>query len=125
MSGSIHDDPSTGTTEADDIQDHPGPEMEYDQTRRRRSLGRPTGSHYRGGDKPQPKRWRCLVTGCNPTLNESTAQAHKDETGHRVAKWPVRSKEGKRRARERNRNGYYDQYNVGALAHPRRLGGGG
>lgn len=59
------------------------------------------------------ERWRCLVKGCNPALDTSTAQHHKSATGHRVAKWPVRSKEGERRARERNRNGYYDKYNVG------------
>lgn len=64
-------------------------------------------------EKPQPNRWRCLATGCNPKLNEATAQDHREDTGHRVAKWPVRSKEGKRRARERNKNGYYDRYNVG------------
>jgi hypothetical protein len=59
-------------------------------------------------------RWRCLTAGCNPVLDEQKAQAHKDESGHRVAKWPVRSAEGKRRAKARNRNGYYDKYNVGA-----------
>lgn len=43
------------------------------------------------------ERWRCLVSGCNPVLNVDTAQAHKASTGHRVAKWPVRSAEGERR----------------------------
>lgn len=70
-------------------------------------------SNYQGGDRPQPKRWRCLATGCNPVLDEDTATAHKAGTGHRVAKWPVRSAEGKRRSRERNTSGYYDRYNVG------------
>lgn len=60
------------------------------------------------------KRWRCLAAGCNPKLNEATAVAHKESTGHRVAKWPVRSAAGKAKARERNRSGYYDKYNVGA-----------
>lgn len=59
-------------------------------------------------------RWRCLTTGCNPRLTEATAQDHKAETGHRVARWPVRSAEGQRRARRRNKTGYYDKYNVGA-----------
>lgn len=71
-------------------------------------------SHESGGDRPQPKRWRCLSTGCNPVLNEATAAAHNKKTGHRVAKWPVRSAAGKRKAQQRNQNGYYDRYNVGA-----------
>lgn len=58
---------------------------------------------------------RCLSIGCNPILkNRPIAEQHAAQTGHRVAKWPVRSAEGKRRARHRNRTGYYDQYNVGA-----------
>jgi hypothetical protein len=63
---------------------------------------------------PQDKRWRCMVTGCNPILDEETAQQHRLGTGHRVAKWPVRSAEGKRRARKRNRTGYYRPYNEAA-----------
>lgn len=60
-------------------------------------------------------RQRCLTVGCNPVLADlDAAKAHRDETGHRTAAWPVRSKEGKRRARQRNKNGYYDKYNVGA-----------
>lgn len=59
-------------------------------------------------------RHRCLITGCNPYLvDQQTAQEHKEATGHRVAKWPVRSAAGKRKARARNRNGYYDKYNTG------------
>ena len=69
-------------------------------------------------------RWRCLITGCNPILNATTAQEHKTETGHRVAKWPVRSAEGKRRAKARNRSGYYDKYNVGHKAPEERFGHG-
>lgn len=69
-------------------------------------------------------RWRCLTVGCNPVLNESTAAEHREQTGHRVAKWPVRSAEGKRRARVRNKTGYYDKYNVGdkdpSVRFPRR-----
>lgn len=71
-------------------------------------------------------RWRCLLTGCNPPLTEDTAQEHREATGHRVAKWPVRSAEGKRRAKVRNRTGYYDKYNVGAKSFAARgLGGFG
>lgn len=58
-------------------------------------------------------RWRCLITGCNPLLNATSAQAHKEKTGHRVAAWPVRSAEGQRRAQVRNQTGYYRKYNVG------------
>lgn len=66
-------------------------------------------------------RHRCLIKGCNPYLaDRAAADAHKAETGHRVAKWPVRSTEGKRRARARNQSGYYDKYNVGAKAHSAR-----
>lgn len=59
-------------------------------------------------------RWRCLTTGCNPVLNAATAQTHTTSTEHRTARWPVRSSEGKRRARVRNSTGYYDKYNVGS-----------
>ena len=65
-------------------------------------------------ERNQHKRWRCLATGCNPKLQEASAVKHREETGHRVAKWPIRSPEGKAKARERNRTGYYDRYNVGA-----------
>lgn len=82
---------------------------------------RRAGSHYRGGDKLQAERWRCLKTGCNPVLNGVTAAQHKAEMGHRVAAWPVRSAEGKKRARERNCTGYYDQYNVGYKSAEWRL----
>lgn len=73
-------------------------------------------------ERAQPNRWRCLTTGCNPKLNQASAAEHATDTGHRVAKWPVRSAEGKRRARQRNRSGYYDQYNVGAKAPEARFG---
>jgi len=82
---------------------------------------RPRGGGYRGGDRPQGERWRCLVAGCNPRLNEEGAARHKAEMGHRVARWPVRSAEGKRRARERNETGYYDKYNVGEKSAFSRL----
>lgn len=66
------------------------------------------------GERNQRNRWRCTVVGCNPVLiGEVKAEAHRDDTGHRIAKWPIRSPEGKAKARERNRSGYYDQYNVG------------
>lgn len=47
-------------------------------------------------------RWRCLAVGCNPKLKESSAGQHKEATGHRVAKWPVRSAAGRQKQRERN-----------------------
>ena len=66
------------------------------------------------GERNQHNRWRCTVVGCNPKLiGQAAADAHA-ATGHRVAKWPIRSPQGKAKARERNRSGYYDQYNVGA-----------
>lgn len=71
-------------------------------------------------EREQPKRWRCLSVGCNPVLNEFTADIHNIETDHRVAKWPVRSAKGKAKARARNRSGYYDKYNVGAKSYEAR-----
>lgn len=68
-------------------------------------------------------RWRCLTVGCNPKLyGQPAAHEHRDVTGHRVAKWPVRSEEGKRRARIRNKTGYYDKYNTGHKDPRIRLG---
>lgn len=65
-------------------------------------------------ERNQHNRWRCTVVGCNPKLiGQERADRHVAETGHRVAKWPIRSPEGKAKARQRNRSGYYDQYNVG------------
>jgi len=65
-------------------------------------------------ERKQPNRQRCLAVGCNPKLkNAEAARAHKDETGHRTAAWPVRSAAGQAQARQRNRSGYYDKYNVG------------
>jgi len=75
-------------------------------------------------ERPQPLRWRCLTAGCNPVLDEHSAKVHTFDTGHRTAKWPVRSKAGQRKAQQRNRSGYYDQYNVGAKAPELRFGGG-
>lgn len=67
--------------------------------------------------KAHTQRYRCTVVGCNPELRgERAASEHADTLGHRIAKWPVRSEEGKRRARARNRSGYYDRYNVGLKA---------
>ena len=48
-------------------------------------------------------KWRCLEVGCNPILRFHNAQQHKEQTGHRVAKAPVRSAAGKAKQRERNR----------------------
>jgi len=65
-------------------------------------------------ERNQHNRWRCTVVGCNPKLlGQTRADRHVSETGHRIAKWPIRSPEGKAKARERNRTGYYDKYNVG------------
>ena len=57
------------------------------------------------GERAQKNRWRCLTVGCNPVLHGRAGEQH-------AAKWPVRSAKGKAKARERNRTGYYDQYNV-------------
>lgn len=70
------------------------------------------------------ERWRCLAVGCNPVLNAETAAAHRNDTGHRVALWPVRSAEGRRRAKVRNRTGYYDKYNVGEKSYSSRVESG-
>lgn len=59
-------------------------------------------------------RWRCLIVGCNPALDGPSAGTHKAQTGHRVAKWPVRSPAGIKKAKARSRHGYYDKYNIGA-----------
>lgn len=57
------------------------------------------------------KRYRCLTVGCNPQLfSEKTAQDHALAKGHKIAKWPVRSAAAQAKAKERNRNGYYDKY---------------
>lgn len=65
-------------------------------------------------ERNQRNRWRCTVVGCNPVmLNLEMMEMHQAETGHRTAKWPIRSPEGKAKARVRNRTGYYDKYNVG------------
>lgn len=74
-------------------------------------------------ERKQSNRWRCLTTGCNPKLyGDAAAAAHREAEGHRVAKWPVRSAEGQRRARQRNRSGYYDKYNIGAKSRAARFG---
>lgn len=66
-------------------------------------------------------RYRCLTTGCNPVLyGEEQAHEHKESTGHRTAKCPVRSAAGRRKERERQKNGYYDKYNVGAKSYGAR-----
>lgn len=65
-------------------------------------------------ERDQHDRWRCTVTGCNPIMkSEAARDEHVASTGHRTAKWPIRSAEGKRKARQRNKTGYYDKYNVG------------
>lgn len=72
-------------------------------------------------EKEQKDRWRCCITGCNPKLfGYEAALKHKTDTGHRIARWPVRSAEGQAMARARNRSGYYDKYNVGPKARPAR-----
>ena len=75
--------------------------------------------------KNNDNRFRCLVTGCNPVLfGQTAATEHFQKLGHRTAKWPVRSAEGERRARIRNKSGYYDKYNVGAKSYSARFGHG-
>jgi hypothetical protein len=65
-------------------------------------------------ERKQPNRRRCLTAGCNPVLHgQDQADDHTTATGHRTAKWPVRSPEGRRRANVRNQTGYYDRYNTG------------
>lgn len=63
------------------------------------------------------QRYRCMVKGCNPVLfGEHAVAQHKADTGHtKIYKWPVRSEAGKRKQRERNRNGYYGKYNFGKV----------
>ena len=70
------------------------------------------------------ERMRCLTTGCNPVLDAESAKAHSESTGHRTAKWPVRSAEGIKKAKARNRNGYYDKYNVGKKSYSSRASSG-
>lgn len=68
-------------------------------------------------ERDQHNRWRCTVVGCNPVMKSLEAmEAHRAETGHRTAKWPIRSAAGKAKAQQRNKTGYYDKYNVGAKA---------
>lgn len=75
------------------------------------------------GERDQKNRWRCVVVGCNPVMkSEKVRDEHVAATGHRTAKWPIRSAEGKRRARARNRSGYYDKYNAGEKSHAARFG---
>jgi len=76
------------------------------------------------GERKQLNRWRCLTTGCNPVLDETLAEEHKKSTGHRVAKWPVRSAKGQKKAAKRNRSGYYDKYNVGEKSYVSRVDNG-
>lgn len=72
-------------------------------------------------EKDQTNRWRCTVTGCNPVLiGQAAADAHREAKGHRTAKWPIRSKAGKREAAVRNKTGYYDKYNVDSKSYENR-----
>lgn len=65
-------------------------------------------------ERDQTNRWRCLIVGCNPKLiGREAAEDHERLAGHRIAKWPVRSAEGKKKANARNKSGYYRKYNVG------------
>ncbi len=71
------------------------------------------------------ERWRCLTAGCNPKLAEEiAARRHEAILNHRVAKWPKRSPEGERKARLRNKTGYYDKYNVGSKSYEARKAAG-
>jgi hypothetical protein len=72
-------------------------------------------------EKDQTNRWRCTVVGCNPVLiGNSAADSHSEASGHRIAKWPIRSKAGKKQAEVRSKTGYYDQYNVGSKSYENR-----
>lgn len=67
---------------------------------------------------PTRQRYGCTVVGCNPVLwGEEARDAHVEETGHRARKWPERTKDGERKARQRSRSGYYNKYNKGAKAY--------
>ena len=66
-------------------------------------------------------RYCCLTAGCNPVMyGEEQANEHKESTGHRTAKWPVRSAAGRAKERRRQTSGYYDKYNVGAKSYGAR-----
>lgn len=66
-------------------------------------------------------RYRCLSTGCNPVMyGEEQANEHTHTTGHRTAKWSVRSAEGERKARTLNKTGYYAKYNTGDKSYAAR-----
>lgn len=74
-------------------------------------------------ERDQRNRWRCTVVGCNPVMkSEAAKDEHVAETGHRTAKWPIRSAAGKAKARARNRSAYYDKYNVGEKSYEARFG---
>lgn len=77
-------------------------------------------------ERDQRDRWRCTEVGCNPVMKSIVARdEHISETGHRTAKWPIRSAAGKAKARRRNKTGYYDKYNVGEKSREARFGSGG
>ena len=78
----------------------------------------------REAEKANANRWRCMVTGCNPILEQDTAEEHNSTTGHKVAKWPVRSKAGHEAAKVRNQSGYYIKYNNGDKTLQARVNGG-
>ncbi|MFE7461785.1 hypothetical protein ACWFMI_23915 [Nocardiopsis terrae] len=63
-------------------------------------------------------RWRCLTVGCNPILRSQTvAEQHREQTSHRIARWPVRSAEGHRKQCERNRHQWQDRRDDAGLQH--------
>lgn len=69
-------------------------------------------------EKDQHNRYRCLEKGCNPVMKaespeaaKALGEAHTKSTGHRTAKWAIRSVTGKAKAKSRNQTGYYDKYN--------------
>lgn len=68
-------------------------------------------------DPIQANRWRCLATGCNPVMfGETSADRHRQETGHAVAKWPVRSTAGQEVPRFRNETGLPESRTVRDLS---------
>mgnify|MGYP007022191210 CR=1 FL=1 len=106
----MYNDEGTEAEHLSEIEDTVHFEGEDDLYPRRRARR----SNYAGGDRKQKNRYRCCTVGCNPKLfGEDAAALHTEKTGHRTAKWPVRSAEGRRKARLRNSSGYYDKYNVG------------
>lgn len=73
--------------------------------------------------RKKPERWRCLTVGCNPVLkHQKVAEQHRDQTGHRIARWPVRSADGHRKQRERNQRVWEERREALGLSGDALLG---